>query len=203
MGKLHDAAAQVPYVQDLCIREMIARGCKHVLRRGLQRTGPSHLAHSVAHALNCLLGHILTKSQDQKQKTSKKKKQSVKNLAGWQGIDERGPLAEMSSETMWDAITADVKQKYLFDLPQEREKILEQLNRVSVLRAVCKGVGVQITAREYDFKVASPISVDDVLSLFPVYKGSVHVCKEAKQQLDAAKGEKYAYFATKTRIVCP
>ena len=44
LGSLHELAAEIPFVQILCEREIIARCCKYILRSGLLRTGPSHLA---------------------------------------------------------------------------------------------------------------------------------------------------------------
>jgi hypothetical protein len=147
-----------------------------------------------------LLGQITTKVTDAKHKPAKKKKQASKSPAGWQGIDERGPLADLSSDTLWDAITADVKQRYAFDLSEDRQGVLERLSKITVLRAVCKKVGIQVLAREYDFKLTSPVSADDVQSLYPVVKASIHTCKEAKQQLDAARGDAlYTYVFTRAR----
>jgi protein TIF31 len=46
------------------------------------------------------------------------------------------------------------------------------LQRVSLLRAICKTVGIQILHREYalDNKSRQPFFEDDILSVFPVVK---------------------------------
>lgn len=61
LGKLYKAAEGVTYVQEVCLREMVARACKHILRRGLKLTGPSYLAEAVSVARHFVLPLLLSK----------------------------------------------------------------------------------------------------------------------------------------------
>lgn len=48
-------------------------------------------------------------------------------------------------------------------------------------------VGISIAARKYDFSVATPFQVSDILNLQPVVKHSIPVCSEAKDLVETGK----------------
>uniref|UniRef100_A0A6T7ST89 Clu domain-containing protein n=1 Tax=Hanusia phi TaxID=3032 RepID=A0A6T7ST89_9CRYP len=186
LGTLHQMAADIPYVQVLCEREIIARCCKYILRSGLLRTGTSHVAFVCAHFLNCLLGRAGGgKVMDGNDKKNKKKKQT-RNM-GASELDTKGPLSEYGSTSLWESLQQESKSRFSFNLDEDRMKILDRVGRLPLLRAVCQRFGVQVQAREYDFKVPQPFTQDDILQLFPVTKGVSHECKDAQELLSAGK----------------
>mmetsp|Transcript_922 Transcript_922/g.1478 ORF Transcript_922/g.1478 Transcript_922/m.1478 type:complete len:1243 (+) Transcript_922:286-4014(+) len=186
LGALHTAAANVPYVRVLCEREMITRAVKHVLRGGLMRTGPSFLAASCAHVLNCLLGRVT----DSKADKLKKKKTAASGKSGGNSaveLDSKGPLLSETSQSLWSVVQQQVSRRFKFTLGDDRHEILARVSPLPLLRAVCQRGGLQIRARELDLTVAHPLASEDILDIFPVTKGTIFQCKEGLEMLVAGK----------------
>lgn len=192
LGAMHRAAAKVPYVQVLCEREMVARACKVLMRHGLRRTGPSHLATACAHFLNCLLGSVPVPNGNAShaEKKTKKKKGAHKAGSGAareEEIDPRGPLCEWGTESLWQSLQAEVQRKFDFALSSDVQATLHRLRQLPLLRSVCQRVGIQLLARDLDLEAAHPVSADDVLQLFPVVRGTVSACKDGREHLTLGK----------------
>mmetsp|Transcript_30626 Transcript_30626/g.98579 ORF Transcript_30626/g.98579 Transcript_30626/m.98579 type:complete len:412 (+) Transcript_30626:2314-3549(+) len=118
-------------------------------------------------------------------KKNKKKKQA-RNM-GASELDTKGPLSEYGSTSLWESLQQESKSKFCFTLEEDRMKVLDRVGRVPLLRAVCQRFGIQLQAREYDFKAPQPFAQEDILQLFPVTKGVSHECKEAQELLSAGK----------------
>ena len=194
LGAVHAAASvhQVEYVRVLCEREMLARGLKHVLRQGLSRTGPSHLAASCAHVLNCLLGRVSPPRADkQKKKRADERAGSGGGvMVGWAAaavVDAKGPLGALCSQSLWAALCREVAARYQFELPQDRQEALARVGAMPLLRSACQAAGIQIRARQLDLCAAHPLSSNDIMGLQPVAKGSIFHCKEGQLLLSQVK----------------
>ena len=192
-------AADVAYVVGLCEREMLARGCKHVLRHGLARTGPSLLAPACAHALNCLLGRVGEAGHPTSAKAKKREKKAAVAAAGRGGRggpacaegDCPGPLLAATSESFWEAVRAEVRARFRFELPggaDGRAATLARVHAMPLLRAICQRTGLCVKARALDLSSAAPLSALDILGINPVATGAVFVCKEGRDLLAAGNG---------------
>jgi len=184
LGALHAAAAHVPYVQLLAEREMLARGCKHLLRAGLAATGQAHLAAAIAHFLNCLLGRVSPPGGGGRGAGKTKRKGS--GLRGAGAADGAGPLVALGSDTLWAALAAEVQARFGFALG-ERTAALKRADRLPLLRAVAQRAGLQLLARAYDLGAGQPLGPEDVQGLRPVVKGTLHAAPDAQALVAAGK----------------
>lgn len=124
---------------------MITRAAKHILRALLRGTPDNALASVIAHFLNCLLGTVQPSSglfrsvssclvHTASQPTGKKKKK------------EKRPAAfDLTSQSLWDQVIKEVKERFQYDLPQSRNDIRNIVVAMPTLRSVCQKVGIQVT----------------------------------------------------------
>lgn len=93
--------------QDLCIREMIVRSAKHILRGILFETSLPFLAPTIAQFFNCLL------SRPERPDTSGGKKKKKKKVV------RKGGFGHTPS-TLWSALVKMVSDRFHYDVPPEK-----------------------------------------------------------------------------------
>lgn len=68
-----------------------------------------------------------------------------------------------------------MKERYQYDLPERNHtSIVTVVRSLSTLRSLAQKVGIQVNARDYNFTLANPFFVEDVLDVFPVVKHMNH-----------------------------
>lgn len=162
-----------PFLHDLCVKEMIVRTAKHILRGILAETDSSSLAKVVAHFFNCFLG---VESKGKKVNAAKKKKKKS-------GPKAKLSAASLTHSSLWSAIHQQVQERFQYELPDNIRNTLSVIppsdvtkainftdGRIPVLRNLCQKVGIQILSRDYDFSLETPFQHEDILDLFPVVK---------------------------------
>lgn len=127
-------------------------------------TDDSSLALVISHFLNALLGKRET---DEKKKKAAEKALQAERKAIQASEPARMVPPLLTTTALWDAIAVVVKEDYDYVLTKEERG---QLSRLSLLRALCIKVGLQVTARDYDFNVDHPFSPTDVQDIFPIVK---------------------------------
>ena len=80
----------------------------------------------------------------------------------------------MSPKSLWKQINEEAESYYKFELNSDNvDGICEVfgLQKVSLMRAVCKAAGIQLVLREYSLDNNGKIFTDeDVINVFPVVK---------------------------------
>ena len=97
----------------------------------------------------------------------------------------KAPVDPLSPVNVWVAVRGAVKDKFDFDLPSS--VALTGCEKLGVLRAVCRRLGVVVVAKEYDLAGSNePFSLDDVLDVLPQVKQSDIVNEDAEQLVQSA-----------------
>ncbi|PRP74275.1 hypothetical protein PROFUN_12022 [Planoprotostelium fungivorum] len=142
------------FIRDLCLREMIARSAKHLLRGILFETQLPFLAPAIAHFFNCLLSRKRSEKEEEGKKKKKKKKKN-------------GPGFLHTHKTLWAAVQRTISLRFKYDLSEEE---IDGLREVPLFRNLCLKMNIQMAARDYDFTLEAPFFIEDVLDMFPVVK---------------------------------
>jgi protein TIF31 len=155
----------LPFLKELCEREMIVRAVKHLLRSILSETDTAHLAPSIAHFLNCFLGACTAKSNNSNSRRAAPKKKKKKAQKG------KGPAFALTAASLWSAIQTQTQQRFrYFDISDAHRYNAHPL---ATLRNLCLKMGIQIAAKDYDFSSEQPFTTEDIIDLFPVVKHSM------------------------------
>lgn len=164
----------LPFLKQLCEREMIVRAVKHILRSILSETDTAHLAPSIAHFFNCFLGACTAKSNNSNNSnnsnstTSRRAAPKKKKKKAQKG---KGPAFALTAASLWTAIQTQIQQRFrYFDISDAHRYNTQPL---STLRNLCLKMGIQITAKDYDFSAEQPFMTEDIIDLFPVVKHSM------------------------------
>ena len=97
----------------------------------------------------------------------------------------KAPVDPLSAVNVWAAIRDAVRDKFVFELPSA--VALSGCEKLGVLRAVCRRLGLQVLSREYDLVgSAEPFTLDDVLDVLPVAKALELVNEDAEQLVASA-----------------
>ena len=97
----------------------------------------------------------------------------------------KAPVDPLSAVNVWVAIRGTVKDKYGIELPSA--VALSGGEKLGVLRAVCRRLGVVVVAKEYDLVGSSePFTLDDVTDVLPVVKQLDIVNEDAEQLVQSA-----------------
>ena len=97
----------------------------------------------------------------------------------------KAPVDPLSAVNVWVAIRDAVKEKYGFELPSI--VALSGCEKLSVLRAVCRRLGIVVVAKEYDLVGSNePFTLDDVIDVLPVVKQLDIVNEDAEQLVQSA-----------------
>uniref|UniRef100_T1PBX9 Clustered mitochondria protein homolog n=1 Tax=Musca domestica TaxID=7370 RepID=T1PBX9_MUSDO len=193
LGKVITMLAEVPrmeYLHRISVMELIIRATKHIYYAYMQNTDAMHLSAAISHFLNCFLSsgpanpntgsEELNKNNNNNASTKRGKnknkttgKNSQKN--GQATNNDNNDWALMTPKTLWQQIKKEAKSYWNFDIGCDSiETAIEKysLQRVSILRAFCLKVGIQILLREYNFESRnkSTFTEEDVLNVFPIVK---------------------------------
>lgn len=185
LGKVIIILAKVPkleYLYHIAVQELIVRATKHIYYSYMQNTEMMSLASAISHFLNCFLtsGPVtppnlgsdeLLRTSKQQQRRNKRKPGSKNALFG----NDNNDWAVITQKSLWQHIKKEIKAYWDYDLGCDSvEQVCEQfkLQRISMLRAFCLKVGIQILLREYNFESRnkSTFNDDDIVNVFPIVK---------------------------------
>lgn len=181
LGKVAKLLGQVPrleYLYHIAVQELIVRAAKHIYYTYMQNTEVMSLASAISHFLNCFLtsGPVTTPAlgSDELQKTNKRrnKRKNGKNALFGNGNNEWSLLTPKS---MWQHIKREIKAYWDFDLEcEDQRSVIEtyKLQKISILRAFCLKVGIEILLREYNFESRNKptFTEDDIVNVFPIVR---------------------------------
>eukprot|EP01012_Entosiphon_sulcatum_P002337 TRINITY_DN1047_c0_g1_i1.p1 TRINITY_DN1047_c0_g1~~TRINITY_DN1047_c0_g1_i1.p1 ORF type:complete len:1216 (-),score=236.63 TRINITY_DN1047_c0_g1_i1:224-3871(-) len=167
------------FVRRLLIQEMIARVCKHRVRRVMADSlkEEESFAGNIASLLNQIFGQEKEGAKDEAeelteegtQQTANKKKKKKANKS--HGISEE--------------IAVAVKKAYNYDLPTSWWELFTKL---SLLRSICVKTGLRLRCREFDFTQPRPFSASDVIDASPIVAHVPPKCKTGNEMMaDAVK----------------
>lgn len=191
LGKVANHLAKMPtleYLHSIAVSELILRATKHIFYVYMQNTDMMNLSSAMSHFLNCFLtsaNYTLTPSlgQDELLKSTKrggKNKRLHKPLSGNRthgfGAEQNIEWVALTQKTLWQQIKRELRAYFDFDLGTDAsiDAVIEtyKLNKLSVLRAFCLKVGIQILLREYNFdsKNKPSFNEEDIVNVFPIVK---------------------------------
>lgn len=192
LGKVANLFSKIPqldYLHRISVQELILRSTKHIFQVYMQNTDLINMASSISHFLNCLLASpnltlnpTLGQEELYKQCTKRKNKRSGYSKSGpgsrigvFSGEQSYEWIA-LTQKTLWQQIKREMKSYYDFDLRIEAsvDVVVESVNlqKLTMLRAFCLKVGIQILLREYNFesKNKPTFNEDDIVNVFPIVK---------------------------------
>eukprot|EP00794_Sanderia_malayensis_P014402 gene14402-15902_t len=182
------------HIYRIAVSEMILRTAKKQIKSCLQSATLRTLSAAVSHFLNCFLSsfaapqpHLPPEENIKKKKNKKKGKNSQyssNNQIAW---------VALSPSVLWEEIKKEMKAHFGFELQGVDIDSIEekyQIQRVSLLRGVCKKAGVQLQLREYDFlnKKHLTFTEDDVINIFPVVKHVEPIANDGNALFEVAQG---------------
>ncbi|KAG0231375.1 Intracellular distribution of mitochondria [Actinomortierella wolfii] len=135
------------HIHYLAMQEMVVRAVKRILRRLIRPIPSTHVPDCVAHVLNCLLGQSFNPKP-------------TATLAA-----DGHEYANLTPESLWKEIDAEVLLRYRFHLPEGFVKNLPAEKKIPVLREVCLRAGIQVVARDYVFSHTSATAADGEASV--------------------------------------
>ncbi|VDN97985.1 unnamed protein product [Rodentolepis nana] len=169
------------YLLNMTKCEIVVRAAKHLFKAYMQDVDQVCLSAAVAHFLNCFLttqtnlqplnGLDALVPKLPKAKSARRRGKAV--------VSPNTPLEMMWSTetvaTLWAKLNKEVKSYFHFDLGvtnmDEFLKSTSQL-RLTMLRAFCRTVGIQLDLQDYFTKIRSPdiFSVEDIVGVNPIVK---------------------------------
>lgn len=190
VANLFEKIPQLEYLHRISVQELILRSTKHIFQVYMQNTDLINMASSISHFLNCLLtspSHALnpTLGQDELCKQSKRggknkriaaTKSASNGRVGVFGGDQTYEWMSLTQKSLWQQIKRELKAYFDFDLGVEAsiDAVIEtyKLHKLTILRAFCLKVGIQILLREYNFesKNKPTFNEDDIVNMFPIVK---------------------------------
>ncbi|KAK6191420.1 hypothetical protein SNE40_003114 [Patella caerulea] len=180
LGKVAEMFAKynsVSYVYSIAVGELICRSAKHIYKTYMQGVDMVNLSSAISHFLNCLIGSYpnptaqISAEEIQNRKARRKKKYNQRVVVH---ADNTEWLNE-SPKSLWKKIVDEIEDYYGYTLECDSiECCVDKydLQRVSVLRAFCRTVGIQILLREYDLNVNSKqiFNEEDIINVSPIVK---------------------------------
>ncbi|KAH8279398.1 hypothetical protein KR026_008853 [Drosophila bipectinata] len=199
LGKVIKLLAQMPrmdYLHRIAVLELIVRATKHIYYTYMQNTEPLHLSAAISHFLNCLLttGPVnpavsseeahkkrSNGSKHNKHKSKGNKQQASGNQNGSSSGSSSGGSSSssdwtlMTPRSLWQQIRREAKSYWDWELDCDSiETAVSKYGilRISLLRAFCLKVGIQVLLREYNFesKHKPTFGDEDIVNVFPVVK---------------------------------
>lgn len=181
LGKVAQLLGQVPkleYLYHIAVQELIVRAAKHIYYTYMQNTEVMSLASAISHFLNCFLtsGPVTAPAlgSEELQKTNKRRNKRKNGKNALFGNDNN-EWALITPKSMWQHIKREIKAYWDFDLEcDDQRSVMEtyKLQKISVLRAFCLKVGIQILLREYNFESRNKptFNDEDIVNVFPIVK---------------------------------
>lgn len=181
LGKVTEMLTKYPilsYVHTIAVGELITRAVKHLFKTYMQGVDMMSLSSAVSHFLNCFLGSFTTPhaqlTAEELQGKKARRKNIKKNKAAIFSMDNVEWVSE-TPKTMWKKIVDEVKDYFYFKLECDSvDSAIEKygLQRVSMLREVCRCCGIQILLREYNLESRNKqvFYEEDIVNIFPRVK---------------------------------
>nr|CDS27343.1 eukaryotic translation initiation [Hymenolepis microstoma] len=169
------------YLLNMTKCEIVVRAAKHLFKTYMQDVDQVYLSAAVAHFLNCFFTaqtnlqplnglDVLVPRLPKAKSTKKRAKAAISpNVA---------PEMMWSTETvstLWTKLNKEAKSYFHIDLGvtnmDEFLKSTSQL-RLTMLRAFCRTVGIQLNLQDYFSKLRSPdiFNVEDIIAVNPIVK---------------------------------
>ena len=179
---------QLSYIHSIAVSEVITRSTKHIFTNFLQGLELTHLSIGVAHFLNCFLSSSssvqVTLSDELKSLASSSSSRNKKRRNGNRSKQPSGSnyssnvtnneeWTSLSPKGVWNMINEEAQAYYKFDLNSDNiDGICEVfgLQKISLMRAFCKAVGIQLVLKEYPLDNGKIFTDEDVINIFPVVK---------------------------------
>ncbi|XP_021376922.1 clustered mitochondria protein homolog isoform X2 [Mizuhopecten yessoensis] len=181
LGKVAEMLTKYPsvsYVHTIAVGELITRATKHLFKTYMQGVEMMSLSSAVSHFLNCFLGsHTAPHAQltaEELQSKKARRKNIKKNKAAIFNMDNVEWVLE-TPKTLWKKVVEEVKDYFYFTVECDSvDGALEKygLQRVSMLREICRSCGMQILLREYNLESRNKqiFYEDDIINIFPKVK---------------------------------
>lgn len=181
LGKVVQLLAKtktLEYLHQIAVQELVLRATKHIYYTYMQNTDMMNLSAAISHFLNCFLtsGAVSVPSlgSDELQKTNKRRNKRKLGKSAMLGNDNN-EWAQLTQKNLWLQIKKECKSYWDYDLGCESvDQVVDmyKLQRISMLRAFCLKVGIQILLREYNFESRNKptFSDEDILNVFPIVK---------------------------------
>lgn len=154
--------ARLAALQQLAIREMVARAFKHIANRHLRRAAVVFAPSCIAHLLNCLFG-----TSDQPEP---KAYTEPATRAFYPDSDYN--FTNMTPAKLKQQIIDEVSLRYQYPLTT----IVEPTTRMQTLREICLKLGLQLEAKDY----FAPTAIETSQAAMPVTNGSSNGKKKKK-----------------------
>ncbi|XP_041563188.1 protein clueless [Drosophila elegans] len=192
---------RMDYLYRIAILELIVRATKHIYYTYMQNTEPLHLSAAISHFLNCLLTngpvnpavsseeahkkrgnggkHNKHKSSKGGKGSQQQQQQSAGNQNGSSSGSSNGSSASdwtlVTPRSLWQQIRREAKAYWDWELDCDSIDTAVSkygILRISLLRAFCLKVGIQVLLREYNFESRHKPTFgdDDIVNVFPVVK---------------------------------
>ncbi|XP_060085603.1 clustered mitochondria protein homolog [Ylistrum balloti] len=181
LGKVAEMLTKYPtlsYVYTISVGELITRAVKHLFKTYMQGVDMMSLSSAVSHFLNCFLGSYPTPhaqlTAEELQGKKARRKNIKKNKAAIFNMDNVEWVSE-TPKTMWKKIVEEVKDYFYFSLDCDSvDGAIEKygLQRVSMMREVCRCCGIQILLREYNMESRNKqvFYEEDIVNIYPRVK---------------------------------
>ncbi|XP_067629085.1 protein clueless isoform X2 [Eurosta solidaginis] len=190
LGKVIDMLGKIPqmeYLHRIAVVEIIVRAAKHIYYGYMQGADAMHLANAISHFLNCFLSsgpastanNIIDSNKANRRGKPKKNSKHVGGNSVCHSFgtrsNENGEWLILTPKSIWIQIRKEVRSYWDYDLKCDSiETAVDKygFHRVSVLRAFCLKVGIQIFLREYNFDLRNKptFNEEDILNVFPIVK---------------------------------
>ncbi|PAV89519.1 hypothetical protein WR25_22097 isoform G [Diploscapter pachys] len=207
LGEVLKKTMQQPqsYLKCLVAGELVARCVKHVFRQYLLTVPQNQLAAAMLHLLNCLFGNVDQPASHSSSETKTGKKSNKKAATGLGGKKLTAEWASITTKNLWKSICDEALHYYGYELkagfefnpayPERKiiqvetmDALCEQygIQRVSLLRRLCRVLGIQLLAKDYhlDFgrqQSRMPFSEEDIQNVFPLFKHRHPPASDAKK----------------------
>ncbi|GAM19040.1 hypothetical protein SAMD00019534_022150 [Acytostelium subglobosum LB1] len=176
--------ARIQFAKALCINEMVARATKHIFNDVLRSTPQTELSSAICHFLNCFLG-------------TKISGQSTTTLA---------KTSSITIDSLWEQIELAIERKFNYKVAI---RSADMDSRVSILRSICLKTGLQIVARDYNFQVDEPFTVDDIVEVTCVVKhlnprstDVIDILESGKALLSKRDYDQAYRYLTEAMVLC-
>ncbi|XP_050322817.1 protein clueless [Bactrocera neohumeralis] len=186
LGKVIYMLEKIPrleYLYRIAIIEIIVRATKHIYYSYMQNTDVMQLSNAISHFLNCFLSsgpvHAASNSNDSSKsnRRGKKKYTKIANGSGNKNtsVGDNNDWLLVTPKSIWNQIKKEIKSYWDYDLKCDSIETAIEIygfQRMSVLRAFCLKVGIQVLLREYNFDLRnkSTFNEEDILNVFPIVK---------------------------------
>lgn len=204
LGKIAHMCAKkrnLDYVYHIVVKEMVLRAAKKQFKGCMQSANQRCLAASVSHFLNCFLSSFpspqpsLPSEENNKKKKNKKRTQKLPHLPSNNNV----AWMSLSPAFLWMSIAKHAQKHFGFKIESTNVDAFVneyKVQKVSMLREICRKTGIQILLREYDFnnKKHTTFNDSDIINIFPVVKSITPKATDATSIFEAAQARLQSGF---------